>query len=713
METHDLNATLNSQQLQAVTSNSQNTLVIAGAGSGKTRVLVHRCAWLIQQEHLQAHSILAVTFTNKAAQEMQSRIESLLDQPIYGMWCGTFHGLCHRLLKQNAQAANLPENFQIIDQDDQQKLIKKIQKELNIDDTRWPVKNTQTIINSLKEQGKRAKDFDSKTSFHQKTIQEIYLQYENICKQKYLVDFTELLLKTVELLASNQTIREYYNKLFSHVLIDEFQDTNQLQYKWIKLITGDSTKVTAVGDDDQSIYSWRGAKIDHLIKFTKEFRDVTTIRLEQNYRSSSTILSAANSIIQNNTNRLGKTLWTEKQDGELIDLYQAYNEIDEAQYICQQISIYHQHGINLDEIAILYRSNAQSRILEEQLTRANIPYKIYGGLKFFDRAEIKDTLAYLRLIANHADDNAFERAINTPARGIGLVTMKKIRDLAVLEQISLWESATIHLQNNSLATKTHQSLESFIQLIKKLQEQSNSTALSELCKAVINESGIMANLELDRHKNSSKIDNIEELISATQSFVENDTTNLSDFLNNIVLEQSSSEEQQSLKVQLMTLHASKGLEFNYIFLIGLEEGLFPHKMCLYDPLQVEEERRLCYVGITRAMHKLHMSYAESRRLHGTTTMQQPSRFILEIPKQTLNPVRIKNYTYRSSEPKTKLTKQPAKDKIKLGQKVIHKYFGEGTILNCDGQGESRKVQIVFKNKGVKWLMLNQAPLTLI
>lgn len=707
----NFNAKLNEQQLKAVTSKHQNTLVIAGAGSGKTRVLVHRCAWLIQEEQVHTNAILAVTFTNKAAQEMQSRIESLLEQPLYGMWCGTFHGLCHRLLKQNASLANLSENFQIIDQDDQQKLIKKIQKELNLDETRWPAKKTQAIINSLKEQGKRAKDFNQKITNYQKNIQTVYTQYEKICLQQGFVDFTEILLKTVELLDNNEEIKTYYNDLFSHILIDEFQDTNQLQYRWINLISGKNTKITAVGDDDQSIYSWRGAKIDHLIRFTKEFHDVVTIRLEQNYRSTNTILSAANSIIKNNNNRLGKTLWTEQQSGDNIDLYQAYNEIDEVQYICQQIKIYYQQGINLDEIAILYRSNAQSRILEEQLTRANIPYKIYGGLKFFDRAEIKDTLAYLRLVAREHDDAAFERSINTPARGIGLVTMNKIRELAKLSQISLWDSANIHLEKNILATKTHKALEEFIHLIKNLQQQ--NLTLNELCKSVIDQSGIKAHLEIDRHKNSSKIDNIEELINATQSFNDNEPNTLSDFLNNIVLEQSNNEEQQSLKVQLMTLHASKGLEFNYIFLIGLEEGLFPHKMCLYDPTQVEEERRLCYVGITRAMHKLHISYAESRRLHGSTTMQQPSRFILEIPKNMLNPIRIKNPTYTNYEKHSNIERPKSDKTIKLGQKVIHKYFGEGTILNCDGQGDAKKVQIVFKNKGVKWLMFNQAPLTLI
>jgi DNA helicase-2/ATP-dependent DNA helicase PcrA len=715
---------LNDQQREAVAASpDQHLLVLAGAGSGKTRVLVHRITWLIQEENVSPHAILAVTFTNKAAAEMRGRIEEMLRLPINGMWVGTFHGLAHRLLRSHWQEAELPQTFQVLDSEDQYRLIRRILKNLDLDESQWPPKQAQWFINTQKDEGLRSHQIRAEGHIFTETMQKVYKEYEGVCQRGGLVDFAELLLRSYELWTKKPDLLAHYQQRFQHILVDEFQDTNAIQYAWLKLLAGETGRLMMVGDDDQSIYSWRGAKVGHILSFNKDFAGVKTVRLEQNYRSTKTILEAANSIIANNSNRLGKELWTSGKQGELISLYAGFNDIDEARFIVSRIRDWINQGGTRTEIAILYRSNAQSRVLEEQLMRENIPYRVYGGFKYFERAEVKDALAYMRLVDNLNDDGAFERVINTPTRGIGNSTLEILRECAKKNNISLWQAAESLLVEKLLATRAATCLIQFLQLIQELRK-CRHLDLSELTEIIIHKSGLHENYSKDRsEKGLSRVENLEELINATQQYQPEEQEGveisaLTSFLAYTALETGEKQaENFTDSVHLMTLHAAKGLEFPLVFLSGMEEGLFPHKMSAQEPQQLEEERRLCYVGMTRAMQKLFLTYAECRRLHGDETYQRPSRFIQEVPGSLLDEVRLKSKT---SRPITSTTSaayvQPISMDIaetlgfRLGQRVKHAKFGEGLILNYEGQGEQARVQVKFNKAGVKWLVSSYAKL---
>ena len=648
MENLSLLKLLNPRQQEAVTSPFNHVMVLAGAGSGKTRVLIRRIAWLIQQQNVSPYNILAVTFTNKAAYEMRLRIEAMLDMSIGGaMWVGTFHGLAHRLLRAHCKEANLPQSFQILDADDQYRLIRRMQRNFNLEELQCTSKQTQWFINNQKEEGRRSHQVrDNDGSYFIKTLVKIYEVYEDVCYRSGFVDFAELLLRTLELLSDSTAIRKHYQQRFQHILVDEFQDINTIQYAWLKALVGEQTAFMAVGDDDQSIYSWRGAKIENIHHFSRDFTDVKTIRLEQNYRSTQIILDAANAVIDNNKNRFGKKLWTEdSHSGESITLYTAFNERDEAFYVISCIKEAKQRQErSYKDIAILYRSNVQSRLFEECLIDWKIPYRIYGGLKFFERAEIKDALAYLRLIANRNDDMAFERVVNVPTRGIGNTTLVALRTTSRNFGISLWKAAQHLIGNQDLNVKELSALRHFIELIENLEDETKNLRLSEQIEKMLAQTGLLTLYKKDKsEKGFSRVENLEELVNATAQFTLTDDLPLSlldSFLAHVVLE---TEEEQvrshSDCVSLMTLHAAKGLEFPLVIISGLEENLFPHHMSVDTPNGLEEERRLCYVGMTRAREKLILTYAKSRRLHGLEKFNQPSRFINEIPPELIDAVR--------------------------------------------------------------------------
>lgn len=640
---------LNQEQQQAVTAPFGHTLVLAGAGSGKTRVLVHRIAYLIKEKMVSPGNILAVTFTNKAAHEMRSRLQQMLSQSLYNMWVGTFHSLAHRLLRIHWQDAGLIQNFQILDADDQLRIVKRIIRSLQLNEDKWQPKEAVFFINSNKDQGLRANQVTDCNSSSMRTWLQIYEQYEEICQQQGLVDFGELLLRSYELWQNNPDILAHYQQRFQHILVDEFQDTNSIQYMWIRLVAGKSSEIMAVGDDDQSIYSWRGAKIENILHFERHYPNVNVVRLEQNYRSTSVILEAANSIISNNQKRMGKNLWTDGDRGELIDLYPAFNEIDEAQFITSRLRNWFDQGNPYKDMAILYRSNAQSRALEEALLQAGIPYRIYGGLRFYERAEIKDTLAYLRLVSNCKDDDAFERVVNTPTRGIGNTTLQLLRDYSKENKISLWEAVQQMIVIKKLTARAITALVGFLKLIDKLAHYNSEHKLYETIDYIIQVTGLRDHYAKDRNqRGEAKIENLDELITAVERFIsryekeqtEEDLPPLFAFLTHVSLEAGEMQaEEFEDSVQLMTLHSAKGLEFPLVFLTGMEECLFPHQMSMQSPSALEEERRLCYVGITRAMRKLYITYATIRRLHGTDNYRRPSRFLKELPQDLLNVVR--------------------------------------------------------------------------
>jgi DNA helicase-2/ATP-dependent DNA helicase PcrA len=712
---------LNDAQREAVAAPAKNLLVLAGAGSGKTRVLVHRIAWLVQIEGFNPGAIMAVTFTNKAAKEMRGRIEEMLELPSRGMWFGTFHSISHRLLRTHWREANLPENFQILDSDDQLRIIKRILKDNNIDDTRWPPKQVQSYINGQKDEGRRAAHLPPAQSAYDKTMGMIYQAYETQCQHSGLVDFGELLLRSHEIWLNNPQLLAHYQDRFRYLLVDEFQDTNTIQYAWLRVLAGNNVPLMVVGDDDQSIYGWRGAKIENIRQFENDCHDALTIRLEQNYRSTNTILKAANAVIANNSNRLGKELWTEGNDGEPIDLYAAFNEQDEANYIAERIKAWVEQGQLRNDAAILYRSNAQSRMLEESLIRHAIPYRIYGGLRFYDRQEIRNALAYLRLIYYRHDDAAFERVANVPPRGLGNKGMADIRELALAESLSLWQATERRLELGMIKGKASSGLKSFMQLINALDEQRDELNLSELCEYVIKDSGLLAHHTNEKgEKGQARKENLEELVSATKDYSpeDEDVSPLAEFLAQAALdagERQADEHEDS--VQLMTLHSAKGLEFPLVFLAGTEEGLFPHQMSLEEPGRLEEERRLAYVGITRAKEKLVLTHAESRRLYGQEKYHPISRFIREIPSEFLQEVRLRNTVARpismnSAGVNTRLIDEepPA---FQLGQLVTHPKFGEGTVLNYEGRGAHARIQIMFPEHGNKWLVMSYAKLTAV
>ena len=707
---------LNDAQRQAVAAPMQNLLILAGAGSGKTRVLVHRIAWLIEIERLSPSSIMAVTFTNKAAKEMRGRIEELLKLPGRNLWFGTFHGIAHRLLRAHSRDANLPENFQILDSDDQLRIVKRIMRENNVDETRWPPKQVQSFINGKKDEGIRAAYLPPTHSQYDQVMAKLYLSYEQQCQQSGLVDFGELLLRSHELWLNNPALLAHYQDRFRYLLVDEFQDTNTIQYAWLRVLAGNRIPIMVVGDDDQSIYGWRGAKIENIQQFEHDFQHPLCIKLEQNYRSTSTILKAANALIQNNSGRLGKDLWTDGNEGEPIDLYAAFNEQDEANYIADRVSAWVNQGRDRSESAILYRSNAQSRILEEFLIRQGIPYRIYGGLRFYDRQEIRNALAYLRLIYYRHDDAAFERVVNIPTRGVGNKTLSDLREHARDQSISLWQACVERLELGLIKGKAGSSLKQFITMIDDLCEQQNDLSLSELTEQVIERTGLKDHHAKEKgEKGQARVENLNELLSATKDYEPEDDEMglLATFISQAALdagEQQADEHQDC--VQMMTLHSAKGLEFPCVFLVGMEEGLFPHQMSMEEPGRLEEERRLCYVGLTRAMEKLVITYAESRRLYGQEKFNPISRFVREVPSNLMQEVRIKNSVSMPVSFGQESGSGFSQDTcpFQLGQLVRHPSFGEGSVLNYEGQGAHARIQVNFNESGCKWLVLSYAKL---
>ena len=712
---------LNDNQRNAVTSEKQHILVLAGAGSGKTRVLVHKIAWEVEALGKNPSSIMAVTFTNKAANEMRSRIESLLQTQIIDSWVGTFHGLSHKLLKRFYKEADISSGFTILDSDDQLRIIKRISKELNLDEATWPSRQSQWQINSWKDEGLRYKDIDEKGDFYTETINKIYKEYEEVCNKDDLVDFGELLLKSFEVLVNHQSVKNFFHMRFQSVLIDEFQDTNTIQYKWLKEICSNKTNITAVGDDDQSIYGWRGAKVEHVNSFTKDFEKAEIVRLEQNYRSTSVILNAANALIDNNKDRLGKNLWTEKVEGEQIVLYQAYNEQDEARFVADVLKDWMNKGGTFEESAILYRSNAQSRAIEEALLRASIPYRIYGGLRFYERLEIKNAISYLRVVFNNSDNPSFERSISNPTRGVGEKTLNKIRQISKKYNISYTKASAKLLDERLISGRGASGLRDYLDLVIGCKQFIEENSLSELMELIIKESGLYAyHAKEPGEKGKTRTENLEELITATKNFeqsIREEKSNIEiaeSYLDIISLDsgdRQASEYEDA--AQLMTMHSAKGLEFKLVLITGLEESLFPHGRSMESASQLEEERRLCYVAITRAMEKLYVTHAESRRLHGTDTFNPPSRFLKEIPKDLIDEIRPRaqtNIPYNRkdfSETKIEFEQEIG---IALGQKVKHKKFGEGIVLNYEGSGESARVQVNFDQSGTKWLVMAYANL---
>jgi DNA helicase-2/ATP-dependent DNA helicase PcrA len=716
MDVSDILSPLNEAQRNAVAAQNQNMLVLAGAGSGKTRVLVHRIAWLIRAEDFSPWSILAVTFTNKAAREMRSRIEEMLHIPARGMWVGTFHGLAHRLLKAHWKEAGLPQNFQILDSDDQLRLVKRVCRELELDESRWPPKQAQWYINGQKDEGLRSSHIDVPPGdLFVQTMLQVYRAYEVACERGGMVDFAELLLRAHELWLKSPQVLQHYQGRFRQILVDEFQDTNTIQYAWLRVLAGRDIPVVAVGDDDQSIYGWRGAKIENIQRFTEDFASAHTVRLEQNYRSTQTILQAANGVIAFNNGRLGKELWTAGESGEPITLYAGFNEQDEARFIVEQIEQWLQGGNDRSSAAILYRSNAQSRVLEEALIRAAVPYRIYGGQRFYERLEIRNALAYMRLLLNRGDDAAVERVINTPPRGIGSKTLDTVRSCARSRDISMWQAIAAVIEEKLLPARALTALQGFVALVNELDSGTDELTLAEVVEQVIQASGLIAFHEKEKgEKGQARVENLEELVSAGKQFnaEDDDLSPLQEFLDSAALDAGDAQaDEHEDSVQLMTLHSAKGLEFPLVFLAGMEENLFPHRMSLEEPGRLEEERRLCYVGITRAMEKLVITYAESRRLHGSENFNTPSRFIREIPAHLLQEVRLHTTVTR---PVSSITQAQVPDTdLYLGQRVYHQIFGEGVVLNFEGRGASARVEVNFDTEGSKWLVLQYANLQLM
>ncbi|EGR3203531.1 DNA helicase II [Vibrio parahaemolyticus] len=711
---------LNDKQREAVAAPLENLLVLAGAGSGKTRVLVHRIAWLMSVEQASPFSIMSVTFTNKAAAEMRGRIEELMMGSASGMWNGTFHGICHRILRAHYLDAKLPEDFQIIDSDDQQRLLKRLIKAQNLDEKQWPARQVAWWINGKKDEGLRPAHIDAYHDPVTKTYLQLYTAYQEACDRAGLVDFAEILLRAHELLRDNKFVREHYQARFKHILVDEFQDTNNIQYAWLRMMAGPECHVMIVGDDDQSIYGWRGAKVENIEKFTREFPSVTTIRLEQNYRSTKTILEASNTLIANNTERMGKELWTDGVVGEPISVYSAYNELDEARFAVNKIKEWQDKGGALNDAAMLYRNNAQSRVLEEALIQAGLPYRIYGGMRFFERQEIKDALAYMRLMANRNDDAAFERVVNTPTRGLGDKTLETIRRAARDRGCTMWEASVAMLDEQVLAGRAAGALGRFIELITALEDDTLEMPLHEQTDHVIKYSGLFVMYEQEKgEKSKARIENLEELVTATRQFEKPEEAEemslLTAFLTHAALEAGEGQADEfEDAVQLMTLHSAKGLEFPLVFMVGVEEGMFPSQMSAEEAGRLEEERRLCYVGMTRAMQKLYITYAEMRRLYGQDKYHKPSRFIRELPETCLDEVRMKAQVSRPASSgrfsQTAVKENFNETGFSLGSRVMHPKFGEGTIINFEGSGPQSRVQIAFNGEGIKWLVTAYARL---
>ncbi|WP_233839926.1 3'-5' exonuclease [Dyella sp. 2HG41-7] len=771
MDVSHLIESLNDAQREAVCAPPGHYLVLAGAGSGKTRVLTHRIGWLNQVEHVPAWAILAVTFTNKAAGEMRARLDNLIPGGTQGLTVGTFHGIAHRLLRRHWREAGLPESFQILDADDQQRMVKRVVAGLGLDEARFPPRQAAWQINSWKDEGKRPENIEHGQHPVTRTLVQIYQAYEDACRRAGLVDFAELLLRAHELWLKQPAVLEHYQSRWRYLLIDEFQDTNALQYAWIRVLAGHSGQVFVVGDDDQAIYGWRGAKVENVQQFLRDFPGARTIKLEQNYRSTSTILKAANAVIERNGNRLGKQLWTAGDEGERISVYAAYNEQDEARFVIERIREYiAEHG-DAKDCAILYRSNAQSRNFEEQLIQHDIPYRVYGGLRFFDRAEIKDALSYLRLTANRHDDAAFERAVNTPPRGIGDRTLDVLRRRARSEGASMWEAALSELTSGTeLAGRAKNAVKGFLVMIDEMarafspsplrgegwgegptspevfapnspspnpfplgkgeeagvlpggERAQAALSLAEQIDHAITQTGLRDFYEKDSRGNAeSRVENLDELVNVASRFeltpddIEAGLSELSAFLSHAALEAGEGQgESWDNCVQLMTLHSAKGLEFPLVFLVGVEEGLFPSQRSVEDEGRLEEERRLAYVGITRARQRLIITHAESRRMHGTEMLARPSRFLAEIPPSLVDEVRPRVqvsrplYAGRFAEQAPSLQEDMP---VKLGQRVSHPSFGEGVIVSAEGSGAHTRLQVNFESAGSKWLVAAYAKLT--
>jgi DNA helicase-2/ATP-dependent DNA helicase PcrA len=724
---------LNDRQLAAVTLPRESALILAGAGSGKTRVLTTRIAWLIQTGQVLPHGVLAVTFTNKAAREMLARISAMLPINTRGMWVGTFHGLCNRLLRAHWRDAGLPQNFQILDSQDQQALIKRVLKALNLDDERYPPREVQYFINANKDEGLRAgqvEAFDDRA----RRLVEAYAEYDQQCNREGVVDFAELLLRSHELLSRNEVLRRHYQQRFSHLLVDEFQDTNRLQYRWLQVLAGDSNAIFAVGDDDQSIYAFRGASARNMFEFERDFANGRVIKLEQNYRSHGNILDAANALIRHNRNRLGKELWTAEGKGEALRLYEAATDVEEAGFILDEVKALRADGVALSDIALLYRSNAQSRVLEHALFNAGLPYRVYGGLRFFERQEIKHALAYLRLVANPEDDGALLRVINLPARGIGARTLEQMQEAARMRGVSLWQAAC----STPVAGKAAAGVAGFVQLIERLRAECLGLSLPEAVEVVIERSGLKAYYQTERD-GAERIENLNELVTAATGFEAEGVPPpaetapdaageanedprlrpLNEFLTHAALEAGEHQAAAGADaLQLMTVHAAKGLEFHTVLISGLEEGLFPHDNSASQHDGIEEERRLMYVALTRARRRLYLSYAQSRMLHGQTRYNIASRFLREIPEelvQRLNAPRSRGFFAGSgsmTRPIATGAYAVASDSPwRVGQNVMHPKFGPGVIVSAEGRGADARVQVNFRSAGLKWLALEYAKLT--
>ena len=718
---------LNPAQREVVSAPPGHYLVLAGAGSGKTRVLTHRIGWLNEVVGVPPHGILAVTFTNKAAAEMRGRVESLLSGGTRGMWVGTFHGLAHRLLRLHWREADLPEGFQVLDSDDQLRLVKRIATALELDEGRFPPRQIAWWINAQKDEGRRPGAIQAASGdFYTRTLLRAYEEYELRCQRAGLVDFAEILLRAHELWLKQPALLAHYQQRFRQILVDEFQDTNAIQYAFIRVLAGDTAQVFVVGDDDQAIYGWRGAKVENVQRFLRDYPGATTFKLEQNYRSTGTILAAANAVIAHNPERLGKNLWTSGAEGEPIDLYCAYNEVDEARFVVERIRAHLDEGGVAGDCALLYRSNAQSRAFEEQLGQAGLPYRVYGGQRFFERMEIKDALAYLRMVAHRDDDAAFERAVNTPPRGIGERTLDEVRRRARADGVSLWNAAcAISADTSALAGRARNAQRGFADLVESLSAQLPELPLHEQFDHVLERSGLRTHYANEsRGQLDSRVDNLDELVSVASRFerrpeAEDEAPPMSDlvaFLSYAALEAGENQAEAGEDgVQLMTLHSAKGLEFPQVFLVGLEEGLFPSQRSLEENGRLEEERRLAYVGLTRARLRLTLSYAEQRRLHGMEMMGTPSRFLREIPSALLREVRPRAGFSRpawSPAPGAGSGWQEAPAAgLRLGQRVAHASFGEGIVVDSEGSGTHARVQVNFESAGAKWLVLAYANLS--
>lgn len=737
--THILDG-LNDRQREAVSAPLGNLLVVAGAGSGKTRMLVHRIAWLVEAEGEPASSVLAVTFTNKAANEMRGRVESLLAESARAMWVGTFHGIAHRLLRMHWKDASLPQDFQILDAEDQQRLVKRIIRELDLDEQRWPARQAAGFINAQKDEGRRAAALSAgPDDFAHSTLKRVYEAYEALCRRSGLVDFAELLLRCHELWQERPDLLEHYQRRFRHLLVDEFQDTNRIQYAWIRLLAGGGRvqggsraglgdpprTLLAVGDDDQAIYGWRGAKVENIRHFQDDFRDVAVVRLEQNYRSTGTILDAANALIDRNADRLGKSLWTEAGAGAPIRVYSGYNDLDEARFIADRAQHWMNDGGQATDVAVLYRSNAQSRVIEEAFARQGIPYRIYGGVRFYERAEVRNALAYMRLVQTRHADVAFERVVNTPPRGIGDKTVERVRELARARGVSMWQACKESVAEGLLTGGARTTVPAFLALIDDMAATVSERGLREVAEHCVEASALREfHGKEGGERGAARQENLDELVRACANFGadpfarpseragEDDgvESELGEFLDQAALE-SGDYQSTGPAVQLMTLHSAKGLEFPLVFIAGMEKGLFPHSRSEDDAGRLEEERRLAYVGITRAMRQLYLTYAETRRLYGAQTRNWPSRFLSELPLRCLEEVRLGGTVARPFRPRRDNGVDVSDDHaIRIGQLVRHDKFGEGTVLEADGQGERTRVQVRFATAGTKWLMLNLANL---